>query len=296
MTVPECVFEPSLSMFRVLQARGKSFSSGGYGVSLTIPIKVEEGVAIKDETKFCSDNEEEVTGQEDNDVDEIISDNDKPNNIADTSITANHLFVEEALFLQQQGLLNVYRRIEINNKNEKELFSTASLFEIMLQELQVSLPVYLTYAHLRSQSYRVLRHVPLRLKKGVSRVDLRQATRHAPVPQPYNYVHGEDSSFQLAWDVYLPDMHFSKTYPGPPHFSVAVTTFSQPSPTFDELQQILSRLQRNDSAEKLELKLAVVADSGTVVMFGLTHQGVEDISNRNGRQSNDGTEDGNIAR
>jgi len=71
--------------------------------------------------------------------------------------TQLYLFIEEVLFLHERGLLEVYNDAEETNRlQSKHLFA-------MLPKLGVAFPVYLTYAHLRAQTYIVMRHAPQRL-------------------------------------------------------------------------------------------------------------------------------------
>lgn len=80
----------------------------------------------------------------------------KPNK-APPQQTQLYLFIEEVLFLHERGLVEVYRDTE-----EKDRLESKHLFA-MLPKLGVPFPVYLTYAHLRAQTYIVMRHAPRRL-------------------------------------------------------------------------------------------------------------------------------------
>lgn len=71
--------------------------------------------------------------------------------------TQLYLFIEEVLFLHERGLIEVYKDAE-----EKDRLESKHLFA-MLPKLGVAFPVYLTYAHLRAQTYIVMRHAPRRL-------------------------------------------------------------------------------------------------------------------------------------
>jgi hypothetical protein len=67
-----------------------------------------------------------------------------------------YLLIEEVLFLHERGLVEVYDEDEQQRLGSKDLFA-------MLPKLGVAFPVYLTYAHLRAQTYIVMRHAPRRL-------------------------------------------------------------------------------------------------------------------------------------
>ena len=75
----------------------------------------------------------------------------------------------------------------------------------------------------------------------------------------------------VAWDVYLPNSNFRKSNPGLPAMQVAVRPFASASPTFHEIKAAL------DYCNGIPLKIATVADGGTVVMFALTDYGVPTI-------------------
>lgn len=71
--------------------------------------------------------------------------------------TQLYLFIEEVLFLHERGLIEAY-----SDADEKDRLESKQLFA-MLPKLGVAFPVYLTYAHLRAQTYIVMRHAPRRL-------------------------------------------------------------------------------------------------------------------------------------
>lgn len=92
----------------------------------------------------------------------------------------DYLFIEEVLYLHERGLLEAYREDMItgidhintqeiedgsptHRKSRRILLKTFDLYELMLHKLKVPLAIYLTYAHLRSQTYIVLRHTVHRI-------------------------------------------------------------------------------------------------------------------------------------
>jgi hypothetical protein len=284
MPLPTCTFIPSLGMFRVDKRVGKTLTSGGYGVSL--------------KTKTARDGEGRAASeQEDKEESNIVDEQQQERNessVQSSLSSMDHLYIEEALFLQQQGLLKVMKDDECDDTAP---YSTAELFQIMLDSLHVSLPTYLSYAHLRSQDYRVLRHNEERLvwkdntssssscrdDKRTRRTIIRTDDDATPQPRP------SSSSMLLlqrpSWDVYHPNTHFRKTNPGVPDFCVVVTTYNSSSSgggnvTFDQLQELLAYIKDDSSRSTTtsNLQIAAVADSGTVVMFGVTDHGVQDIS------------------
>jgi hypothetical protein len=187
-----------------------------------------------------------------------------------------YLWVEEALFLHDSGLAEFYR-------NDK-LLTTRDLF-LLLEQVEIELPVYLVYAHLRSQTYRVLRYSQQKLKLQAEEVktpDMRDQYRLLAAKAPSPTLWQDGLPLTLAWEVYQPNAQFVKTNPGPPDFLVAIVSYSQPSPTFHELLGILDQAStmiptNTTNVGGSRLKIAAVSDAGTVVMFGLTQYGVPSI-------------------
>lgn len=255
-----------------------------------------------------------------------------------------YLFIEEVLVLFEKGLIEVYRDDndqprKNNNKNDdnehadlKQL-NAKDLYNL-LEPLGVPLPLYLVYAHLRQQTYRVVRHTPTRralllemdairyqkqpkqmddqpVKSGNQRAELakskeektalnrsrllmkqncrlkelRLALRHdAATASPPVWLtrtcfgissSSEHPALQPAFDVYQPNGSFSRSFPGLPNFSVAVTSYAHRCLTFSQIQNLLIT---TTSCQGIPLKIATVSESGTVVMFGVTDSGVPKIT------------------
>ena len=146
-----CIYNEKLGMFKVTKAKGKSISSGGYGV----PHSQE----IVDASENCSDS--------------------KP---LQNNAVHDYLFIEEALFLHERGMLAVYEPVNLNADQDMnteqitvvqdrqptsaevgKLMSTQDIYEIMLHRLKMPLAVYLSYSHLRAQTFIVIRHTKKRL-------------------------------------------------------------------------------------------------------------------------------------
>lgn len=275
--VPECDFVPSLGMFRVRKAFGKSFTSGGFGMALSVEKKEE----VSQDTANNDDQKE----QDALDTLPLNAKEGKEQSKA-AAPSAEHLFIEEALVLFERGVLDVY------NHNDTKL-DAQGLYD-MLEELGVSLPIYLTYAHLRAQDYRVLRHVAgsvaqVESSNGRNNSDAYEADETLLQQQQQQIKQArrtvllqtlDNDPSSIAFDVYQPDTAFRKTYPGPPHFVVAVASFKLQSPTFVELQEL------QESCNGVPLRIATVSDGGAVVMFGVTHVGVPDISTSNDNDGN----------
>ncbi len=129
------------------------------------------------------------------------------------------------------------------------------------------------------------------------KLDLRFDTFHAPIPFVFGIENNDDGNHtfirkhpntRIAFDVYKPNSNYRKSNPGQPDFYVAVCNFSQPSPTFGEIQALIS------ACDKIPLRMAAVADGGTVIMFGLTDYGVPSLvelkkeeKKENSRNNND---------
>jgi tRNA-splicing endonuclease subunit sen54 N-term len=258
-----CHLDPRKAMFRVTRARGKAFSSGGFGVTFST---------------------------NDNDNDGVESDASEHDAAVKTPRESHmYLFLEEVLFLFEQGMLECQAEEAHDN-----VLSSPQLYAF-LETLQVPTAAYLVYAHLRQQTFRVVRYTSQRLAllqqletcTAPSRRKLRFLLRHdiqnAPPPpvlcQPNNNNHLTASSTctnssqqadtpSFAFLVYPPDCNFAKSDPGLPAFLVAVTHYGQSGLDYAAVQNLLRQ------ARGIPVKLATVSDSGTVVMFGITDYGV----------------------
>ena len=182
-----CIYDPQLCMFKVTKSKGKSICSGGYGVPYTTPtstslshpsthtsesndigastsssaadLPIEDGDG-GDKNKAAAEPEPEPEGSKQNT---------KTTEYHSTS-TYDYLFIEEALYLHERGMIDVFHHQHQHQQDEGVddntctgadnglLMSTRELYELMLNQLNVPLGIYLTYSHLRSQSYIVLRH------------------------------------------------------------------------------------------------------------------------------------------
>jgi hypothetical protein len=78
----------------------------------------------------------------------------------------------------------------------------------------------------------------------------------------YNHIYHD-----IAFQVYNPNSNFRKTDPGLPDMLVAITNFSESSPTFNHLTSLIKY------CDGIPLRLAAVSNSGTVIMFALTDFG-----------------------
>jgi hypothetical protein len=236
--------------------------------------------------------------------------------------TSNYLFIEETLFLHERGLIHVYFpgndpippslqypsfqkkiqswTVELDSVKETViLLDTQDLYTLMLHHLHFPLSVYVTYSHLRSQSYIVLRHFEqrlsmirqlqrthetsprkrksnivydptddtlLHLSHDTLRVPFRSASFHAPIP---TILDPQQTTQNIAFHVYQPTCSYRKTDPGDPDFFVAIAYFHEPqSLSFDQIYTLTRDCQG------IPLRLATVSDSGTVIMFGITDVGV----------------------
>jgi hypothetical protein len=140
-SITHCVFVPSLEKFKIISLKGKICSSG-FGVS-------------------------SATGKRQNNSDDVHAVASPENS------TGHYLFIEEVLYLHERGVLEAYSEQIITGASNAEsssqykkkstdqqraLLSTSNLYELMLHTFKVPLAVYLTYSHLRSQTYIALRH------------------------------------------------------------------------------------------------------------------------------------------
>lgn len=226
----------------------------------------------------------------------------------------DYLFPEEVVFLHERGFLYCLHGDTSTNptmveptmdSTRNDSYLVSSQLYPWLPSLGISLPVYFSYAHLRAQDFRVLRHHPDRWNIVCQQEqflqeqsDVASATTTTPpsatssIPKPHpmmnplrQYRHDFRATVQsappptilmehfpkeeitLAWDVYLPNSQFAKTRPGKPDFYVALAYYNVPF-FFDQLILLL------EQCHAIPLKMATISDSGTVVMFGITNVGV----------------------
>ena len=266
--VPECDYVPSLHMFCVRNAIGKSFTSGGFGMKL--PVDTSHGNLLLESTEHNNEGDTTIPCQE-NENKEQGHDMETTPLPSKPSPPAEHLFIEEALFLYERGVLQVY---------DDDVMLNAQQLYGMLEPLHVPLPIYLAYAHLRAQDYRVLRHVSVpshahdSLQQNVDdsgqEHDNYKMIKQARLVSPPKTLY--EDPMAIAFDVYRPNTQFRKTNPGTPDFYVSVASFAIASPTFDQLQSLMQ------ACNGVPLRIATVSDSGVVIMFGVTNVGVPDIS------------------
>jgi hypothetical protein len=136
-----CEYDEMLGMFKVLKAKGKSISSGGYGVPHSTPRVVR------------------INFDEAADVTAGIGGGSTMKNPSENKVTHDYLFIEETLFLHERGMLAVY-----HPGDNQKLMNTQDMYEIMLHKLNMPLAIYLSYSHLRAQTFIVIRHTEKRLE------------------------------------------------------------------------------------------------------------------------------------
>jgi hypothetical protein len=274
------ILDPRRKLFRLRKSAGGTVSKGAFGVHISDnPVQncspkaedtlrsdqkaTEQGMATKgnhsDEQNHLgnTDSENVVQQQRNHETDtkeEICNHN-------GTKASDWYLFIEEAIYLHERGLLEVY------DENETRL-EGHDLYRL-LPKHEVPLPIYLVYAHLRQQTFKVVRysaerrhiiHQQLKAPEEKEKLryspELRQAAVEARLPPL------KDLALHLSWDVYPPDTIFQKRNPGLPHFSVLVTSHTQPFSVHSIRKLVLEN-------EPVPVKIATVAETGTVVLFGV---------------------------
>ena len=157
--IPICVYDSKIRMFRVLHSKGKSVVSGGYGVSFSEREETSTGQQEQslehDQKRMRLTKEDTEDATETNDQ---SANKDNANISTSAAVSSEYLFMEEALFLYERGLIEVYD--ENNNIN----LDSSQMFEILKEKSDVSLPVYLVYKHLRVQTFVVVCHTPKQLE------------------------------------------------------------------------------------------------------------------------------------
>jgi len=252
---PICVYEPNHNMmFRVLHRKGKSFTSGGYGIDC-----------------FSPSDKDKQNQQRISPMSHIIDNRNDEETVNKSSRQTTFLFIEEALFLFQRGLLQVLHPNGIDSMSSCDLFK-------LLEEQGVPLPIYLAYAHLRSQSYILLRHINtpeneeeegnatsafndsgcntasecLNRIKNKQKLYLRRKRLNAPPPKMFYHDHADEctrkmsASSNIAFDMFNPNSKFRKSNPGKPDYFITVSYFNggpQQMPTFHSLMEMVQLCQ-----------------------------------------------------
>jgi hypothetical protein len=209
-----CILDPEKGLFRVTRSKGKTLAAGGFGITISEPVKTKTALTNVIDTTPVDDKGDNGNGELDShqSSEKTIMEEDTttptltPTLTPATSTTTSnstpntsnsYLFIEEVLFLHERGMIECYRYDDDdndddddNNSNSKESklisitgngdhgddqgrqqqrLDSYQLYN-MLEPLsgagaggdsaspRVSLPIYLVYAYLLRQDYRVLRH------------------------------------------------------------------------------------------------------------------------------------------
>jgi hypothetical protein len=343
-----CVFSSQRNMFRITRNHGAKLSQGGWGVPIAdnededsyddinnlqsnITIHALENNTSEEHTSMIHaddtvqtihspTNESSVLPALDTAATTTSTTAPTDNHVHTTTTTAitthEYLFIEQVIFLHERGMLEAC-------ENDVSAPYSAQQLYALLEPLGVSLPAYLTYAHLCQQTYRVWRHSPhrhaiLRAQEQLHAphqshephttcsnnvpVPVQQDTHHTnmtnelntasptttmPPQVRYNALYWKRrlrrnlahstvppldvTPLSLWWDVYEPSRTFPRSHPGMPDFYVAGTTLHDRT-TFSDLQALL--LQQSTSS----IKVAVVSDSGTVLLLGVHATGVPPVT------------------
>jgi hypothetical protein len=263
-----CELVKDIGMFRVLRAKGKALASGGFGVAITLPGTKDPAEQEEDSSSNSNTAQEEVAPT-------------KPATTTNLSKPSDFLFIEEVIFLFERGLLQCLPPNSSSATTTTTTCLDSSQLYQLLVPLGVSFPIYFTYAHLRKQDYRVLRHAPERfalLQQQQDTVTSQQQTQQSLRHRVRESIQrAAPPTIQrdvptIAWDVYIPNSDFAKTRPGIPDFYVTVSYYNVPSLPFQQLQTLLFT-----KCHGIPFKIATVSDSGTVVMFGLDDFGAPPI-------------------
>ena len=296
------IYDPERKLFRLKKSSGGTISKGAFGVHISCDscsLPDGEGVKPPHQTEVvstiiqkskseCRSDDEILENELLREKCVIRRDFDRAEKKS-TAVSEWYLFIEEAIYLHERGLLDVH-----NTADAK--MESYDLYKL-LPDHGMPMPVYLVYAHLRQQTFKVVRYSKERreiikeqvafqqgqqyrqnkektndkkdglnasLKEEDRRPNFGKRLRESGAiarPPPLN-----DVSRHLAWDVYPPDATYLKREPGLPAFSVLVTLHSSLFPV-DFLRVLV---QENDP---IIIKVATVADTGTVILFGVTNIG-----------------------
>ncbi len=269
-----------------MKSKGKTIGSGGYGVPhSTILLKAQD----------CpTDNGSQAKAK------------------ATDASTSVYLFVEEALYLHERGMIEVYHPLVDTETEHQNQMTTQEIYNLMLNTLNVPLSVYLTYASLRSQTYIVLRHTDNRL--NIIRNMEQGCNEKLSKPQPQPEHQNEELSSggtkrkrnhpglavlkkELRSDSFLAPCPMLMRYNADEcsveksiSFDVynPNTNFRKTMPGLPNFCVVVTALAEPSppfsvfkriiqSCEGIPLKVATVSDLGTIAMFGMTDYGVPPI-------------------
>ena len=295
-------YEPERLVFLLTRKRGKSISNGGFGIVLSKTWTTSDKAQTKNNepdihlesvesqcTNHPSGKSKEVTSSTNNPKCNGPRQDDLKSSVVTT--TKEYLLIEEVLFLYERGILEAVDERGI-------VMSMDQLYSLLNDSGTMSLRTYLSYAHLRQQGFRVVRHSPerrrillameheenMRRRKrqklaaggttlgnddwksfAVLKRDFREASAKAAPPSSMDC---SNATPVLTWDVYPPEQTFSRSAPGLPQFSVLVSSYSQ---AFISFPQIAECIRLN---HPIPIKIATVSDGGIVVLFGVTEEGI----------------------
>jgi hypothetical protein len=179
-----CILDPEKGLFRVTRSKGKTLAAGGFGITISEPLKTAATTTPVD--KDGDDDNGELDSHH-NSESKIMEDArtltpiptpaTSSTTTSQTPNTSNsYLFIEEVLFLHERGMIECYRYDDDDNKNntnDSKLITSTENGDAGRQRLDsyqlynmlevsggdsISLPIYLVYAYLLQQDYRVLRH------------------------------------------------------------------------------------------------------------------------------------------
>ena len=282
------VLEPHRKAFRLIKSSGGTIAKGAFGHYIANAVATTESTTttsltedgkhdddedddnLVDETKQEGGGEDkEATRQKENETTDKTD-----NNKAIKKSSGGHwyLFIEEVIYLFERGLLEV-RDERDNVMNSYDLYR-------LLPHHGMPLAILLVYLHLRQQTYRVVRHSEARraviqqqIKEPAGKQRLAafgpQLRHVAATAQPPPE---EDLARHLAWDVYPPQATYQKRDPGLPAFSVLVTSHSVPF-SVDRIRNLVL------DHDRVPIKVASVADTGTVILLSVTNIGAPAIGN-----------------
>lgn len=270
------ILEPERMLFRLRKASSGTLNKGAFGVFLP---------TVNHSSKSQEDDENETIGNASEAEPGTLGPHEEESSVQDEESNGNttngkkhtcvswYLFLEEVIYLHERGLLEAYNAMD-EKLEARDLYG-------MLSDHGIPMAVFLVYLHLRQQTFRVVRYSSERReiiqeqieapeRAQVSRLgfQLRQAAVKASLPSL------SDVSAHLSWDVYPPDVNYLRREPGLPAFSVLVVHHAQPF----QFHRIRGLVQEN---EPVSIKVAAVADTGTVMIFGVTDFGAPSITSQN---------------
>ena len=311
-----CQLIPELGLFQLLRSKGKTLTSGGFGVAIpeteVLPgnsnkkkdVQNDHGSKdctfeqTEDSRKDSSDGVVEDTHIEDiktHENKEYVKEESKSVVEAESESTNSNSMVAGSNSLDGtkvktppvfdyifiEDVVFLFERGLLECRDPKSSRMTRSQLYQLLPEMGMSLAVYFVYAHLRSQDFRILRYSPDRLS-----ILRRQQEPSLPKKEIGELKRAVRKTVQNATIPSIPESGLNICWEA----YKPKTQFAKTRPGIPDFYVAVTYYNRphvtfsnimnlvQQECDGIPLKLATVSDSGVVVMAGVSPDGVPNIT------------------